>query len=92
MTKGHAHTIKEGEAQAKQGDRLGDESEALSPRQPRSLLGHLADFMADDAHAFARRLNTLTGGAPDEDSFKIGTSEPETFIHDPIHRMPGHDL
>lgn len=48
---------------------------------------HLADFMA--AHNFARRLKTLSGLTPYEYICKIWTSEPQRFILDPIHQMPG---
>ena len=63
------------------------------------LRTHLADFMA--ACDFARRLKTLashgprTGGGPwlaltpYEDICKIWISEPDRFILDPIHQMPG---
>ncbi len=48
---------------------------------------HLADFM--DAYNFARRLKTLGGLTPYEHISKIWTSEPDRFIVDPIHQMPG---
>ncbi|MEN2749804.1 integrase core domain-containing protein, partial [Sphingomonas sp. T9W2] len=48
---------------------------------------HLADFMA--AYNFARRLKTLSGLTPYEYIAKIWTSEPDRFIVDPIHQMPG---
>ena len=48
---------------------------------------HLADFMA--AYNFARRLKTLTGLTPYEYIAKIWTSEPDRFITDSIHQMPG---
>ncbi len=48
---------------------------------------HLADFIA--AYNFARRLKTLSGLTPHEYIAKIWTSEPERFIVDPIHQMPG---
>jgi transposase InsO family protein len=51
------------------------------------LRGHLADFMA--AYNFARRLKTLSGLTPYEYICKIWTSEPDGFIADPIHQMPG---
>ena len=44
---------------------------------------HLADYN------FARRLKTLSGLTPYEYIAKIWTSEPERFIVDPIHQMPG---
>jgi hypothetical protein len=51
------------------------------------LPAHLADFMA--AYNFARRIKTLSGLTPYEYIAKIWTSEPERFIIDPIHPMPG---
>ncbi|MDQ0839868.1 integrase core domain-containing protein [Sphingomonas faeni] len=48
---------------------------------------HLADFMA--AYNFARRLKTLSGLTPYEYIAKIWTAEPDRFIVDPIHQMPG---
>ncbi len=52
-----------------------------------SLRTHLADFMA--AYNFARRLKTINGLTPYEYICKIWTSEPDRFILDPIHQMPG---
>jgi hypothetical protein len=51
------------------------------------LRTHLADFLA--AYNFARRLKTLGGLTPYEYIYKIWTSEPDRFILDPIHQMPG---
>ena len=51
------------------------------------LRSHLADFLA--AYNFARRLKTLSGLTPYEYICKIWTSEPDRFILDPIHQMPG---
>ena len=51
------------------------------------LRAHLTDFMA--AYNFARRLKTLGGLTPYEYICKIWTSEPDRFILDPIHQMPG---
>lgn len=48
---------------------------------------HLADVLA--AHNFARRLMTLNELTPYEYICKIWTSEPDRFILDPIHQMPG---
>lgn len=48
---------------------------------------HLGDFMA--AYNFARRLKTLGGLTPYEYICKIWTSEPDRFILNPIHQMPG---
>jgi len=51
------------------------------------LRTHLPDFLA--AYNFARRLKTLGGLTPYEYICKIWTSEPDRFILDPIHQMPG---
>ena len=51
------------------------------------LRGHLADFL--DAYNYARRLKTLSGLTPYEYICKIWTSEPDRFILNPIHQMPG---
>ena len=51
------------------------------------LRTHLADFLA--AYNFARRLKTLNGLTPYEYICKVWTSEPERFILEPIHQMPG---
>ena len=51
------------------------------------LRTHLAYFMA--AYNFARRLKTLNGLTPYEYICNIWTSEPERFILNPIHQMPG---
>jgi hypothetical protein len=51
------------------------------------LRSHLADFMA--AYNSARRLKTLSGLTPYEYICKVWTSEPDRFIVDPIHQMPG---
>jgi len=51
------------------------------------LRTQLADFLA--AYNFARRLKTLNGLTPYEYICKIWTSEPDRFIRNPIHQMPG---
>ncbi len=51
------------------------------------LRTHLADFMA--AYNFARWLKTLSGLTSYEYIAKIWTSEPDRFIVNPIHQMPG---
>jgi putative transposase len=51
------------------------------------LRTHLADFLA--AYNFARRLKTLSGLTPYEYICRVWTSEPDRFILDPIHQMPG---
>ena len=51
------------------------------------LRTHLSDFIA--AYNFARRLKTLNGLTPYEYICKISTSEPDRFILNPIHQMPG---
>jgi len=48
---------------------------------------HLADFIA--AYNFARRVKTLGGITPYEYICKTRTSEPDRFILNPIHQMPG---
>ncbi len=48
---------------------------------------HLFDFL--DAYNFARRLKKLSGLTPYEYKCKIWTSEPERFILNPIHQIPG---
>ena len=51
------------------------------------LRRHLKDFI--DAYNFGRRLKTLKGLTPYEFICKRWTSEPNRFIIDPIHQMPG---
>ena len=51
------------------------------------LRQHLADFIA--AYNFGRRLKTLKGLTPYEFICKQWTIEPQRFILDPIHQMPG---
>jgi hypothetical protein len=51
------------------------------------LRTHLANFLT--AYNFARRLKWLRGLTPYEYICKIWTSEPDRFILDPIHQMPG---
>lgn len=51
------------------------------------LRTHLADFMA--AYKFARRLKTLSGLTPCECVSKAWSSEPDRFIVNPIHQVPG---
>ena len=51
------------------------------------LRRHLQDFI--DAYNFGRRLKTLKGLTPYEFICKQWTSEPDRFIIDPIHQMPG---
>lgn len=51
------------------------------------LRAHLADFTAADH--FGRRLKTLGGLTSYEYIAKIWTSEPDRFIVNPIHQMPG---
>ena len=48
---------------------------------------HLEYFIA--AYNFARRLKTLKGLTPYAYICKIWTSEPERFIVNPVHQMPG---
>ena len=51
------------------------------------LRSHLLDFL--DTYNFARRLKTLSGLTSYEYICKIWTSEPDRFILNPIHQMPG---
>ena len=51
------------------------------------LRSHLSDFL--NAYNYARRLKTLSGLTPYEYICKIWTSEPDRFILNPIHQMPG---
>ncbi|GLQ63913.1 hypothetical protein GCM10007867_27590 [Gluconobacter cerinus] len=51
------------------------------------LRTQLNDFIA--AYNFGRRLKTLKGLTPYEYIFKIWTSEPERFIINPTHQIPG---
>ena len=53
----------------------------------KQIRSHLADYL--DAYNFARRLKTLSGLTPYEYICKIWTSEPDRFIVNPIHQMPG---
>jgi transposase InsO family protein len=48
---------------------------------------HLNDFI--DAYNFGRRLKILKGLTPYEFIIKTWTKEPERFILNPIHQMPG---
>lgn len=54
--------------------------------QPRT---HLAGFI--DVYNFARRLKRLSGLTPYEYCCKIWTSEPDQFILNQIHQMPGQN-
>ena len=51
------------------------------------LRNHLSDFF--NAYNYARRLKTLSGLTPYEYICKIGTSEPDQFILNPLHQVPG---
>ena len=51
------------------------------------LKGHLADFVT--AYNFVHRLKTLKGLTPYEFICKTWTNDPQRFIVDPIHQMPG---
>lgn len=51
------------------------------------LRTHLNDFIA--AYNFARRLKTLAGLTVYEFICKCWQKEPDRFILDPIHQMPG---
>ena len=51
------------------------------------LRRHLTDFVT--AYNFARRLKTLKGLTPYEFIVKAWTNQPERFILNPLHQMPG---
>jgi hypothetical protein len=51
------------------------------------LRSHLADFIS--AYNFARRLKTLKGLTPYEHICQAWTKQPNRFILDPTHQMPG---
>ena len=51
------------------------------------LRSHLSDFL--DAYNYAPRLKTLSGLTPYEYICKIQTSEPDRFILNPTHQIPG---
>jgi transposase InsO family protein len=51
------------------------------------LRRHLADFV--QAYNFARRLKTLKGLTPHEHICQEWTKQPDRFILDPTHQMPG---
>ena len=53
------------------------------------LRDHLTDFLA--AYNCARRPKTLNGLTPYAYICKIRTSEPERFILNPIHQLPGRN-
>ena len=54
------------------------------------LVRHLTDFIG--AYNFGRRLKTLKGLTPYEFICKCWTSEPERFILNPLHQMPGLNI
>lgn len=54
------------------------------------LRRHLQDFV--DAYNFGRRLKTLKGLTPYEFICKQWTSQPDRFIINPIHQMPGLNM
>jgi transposase InsO family protein len=54
------------------------------------LRQHLDDFVA--AYNFGRRLKTLKGLTPYEYICKIWTKEPDRFILNPTHQMPGLNI
>jgi len=54
------------------------------------LRTNLADFVK--VYNFARRLKTLKGLTPYEFICKLSTKEPERFILDPLHHMPGLNI
>ena len=54
------------------------------------LRQHLADFVA--AYNFGRRLKTLRGLTPYEAICKAWTLEPNRFMSDPTHQIPGPNI
>jgi transposase InsO family protein len=54
------------------------------------LRDHLADFVT--AYNFGRRLKTLRGLTPYEFVCQCWTKEPERFILNPLHQMPGLNI
>lgn len=48
---------------------------------------YFAEFMA--THSFSLRLRTLSGLIPHDPIAKLGHPEPDRFIVDPIHQVPG---
>ena len=54
------------------------------------LQRHLADFIR--AYNFRRRLKRIKGLTPCEFICKCSTSEPERFILNPLHQMPGLNI
>lgn len=53
----------------------------------KQLERHLADFLS--AYNLGRRLKTLKGLTPYEFTYKTWASQPERFIVNPLHQMPG---
>jgi len=82
-------TIKEGEADQKtiRGIVFPRNVKRFHSDDHDQLERHLADFIS--AYNFRRRLKTLKGLTPYEFICKCWTSEPERFILDPLHQMPG---
>jgi transposase InsO family protein len=54
------------------------------------LHSHLADFLS--AYNFARRLKTLKGLTPYEHICQAWTKQPDRFILNPTHQMPGLNI
>lgn len=54
------------------------------------LRAHLTNFVS--AYNFARRLKTLKGLTPYEPICKAWTKQPERFMLNPIHQMPGLNI
>jgi hypothetical protein len=95
-------TIKEGEAQSRSGGTATADRKAIPLRRPFAAANppcRLPFASGPTVHwtvglslltcNFARRLKTLNGLTPYEYICKIWTSEPDRFILDPIHQMPG---
>jgi transposase InsO family protein len=54
------------------------------------LRSHISDFL--DVYNDARRLKTLSGLTPCKYIGMIGVSEPDGFIPNPIHQLPGRNI
>lgn len=64
-------------------------SRAFTTTAATAFRTRLPGFMAADN--VVRRLKTLSGQMPDEDVFKVRTSDRGRFIFDPLHQMLGRN-
>jgi hypothetical protein len=81
------HPLTNGQVEPTESHDQGSHRQTLSLRRPRPASRRLADFI--DAYTYARRLKALSGLTPYEFVCKRWTSEPDRFILNPIHQMPG---